>query len=64
MTEVLSVSIPNELRIKIDKIRGMIPRSTYIVHLLEIALSTDKNLGASASKSSEATNQQKDVGEQ
>jgi metal-responsive CopG/Arc/MetJ family transcriptional regulator len=63
MTEILSVSIPHELRIRIDKVRGLIPRSTFIAHLLETALSTGKGVETSAGKSSEAANQQKDVGD-
>ncbi|MGC1131447.1 MAG: hypothetical protein WA941_01385 [Nitrososphaeraceae archaeon] len=63
MTEILSVSIPNELRLRIDKVRGLIPRSTYIAYLLETALSTGKGIETPAGKSSEATNQQKDVGD-
>jgi hypothetical protein len=64
MTEILTVSIPNELRTKIDKARGMVPRSTYIAYLLEIALSTGKSIETSAGKSSEAANQQKEIGGQ
>jgi hypothetical protein len=63
MTEILSVSIPNELRLRIDKVRGLIPRSTYIAYLLETALAMGKDVETSAGRSSEATNQQKGVGD-
>ena len=62
MTEVIFFSIPTELRRKIDTIRGDIPRSKYIVRLLEAAVSKGLNIKSpSAGKSSEATNQQKTV---
>ena len=62
MTEIISFSIPAELKRKIDMIRGDIPRSKYIVGLLEAAVSKGLNFKSpSAGKSSEATNQQKTV---
>lgn len=62
MTETISFSIPPELRRKIDTIRGDVPRSKYIVSLLESAVSKGANIeSSSASKSLEATNQQKTV---
>ena len=60
MTEVISFSIPAGLRRKIDTIRGDVPRSRYIVKLLESAVSKGLKIeSSSASRSSEATNQQK-----
>jgi hypothetical protein len=60
MTEVISFSIPAELRRRIDMIRGDIPRSKYIVNLLESAVSKGLKIeSSSAGRSSEATNQQK-----
>ncbi|MFY9964797.1 MAG: hypothetical protein WBL44_14435 [Nitrososphaeraceae archaeon] len=60
MTEIISFSIPAELRRKIDTIRGDVPRSKYIVSLLESILSKGLKIeSSSAGKSSEATNQQK-----
>ena len=60
LTEIISFSIPAELRKKIDMIRGDVPRSKYIVSLLEAAVSKGLNMNSSsAGKSSEAANQQK-----
>jgi hypothetical protein len=59
MTEIISFSIPAELRRKIDIIRGDVPRSKYIVSLLDSAVSKRLTGESSAGESSEATNQQK-----
>lgn len=65
MTEIISISFPEELRKKIDMIRGDIPRSKYIVRLVESTLTNEKSfVDASAGKSSEAANQQKIAGAQ
>lgn len=62
MNEIISCSIPRKLLRTIDGIRGDIPRSKYIVRQLESTLSNWNKQELSAGKSSEATNQQKDVG--
>ena len=60
MTEIISFSIQAELRRKIDKMRGDVPRSKYIVSLLESAISRGSKIEpSSAGKNSKATNQQK-----
>ena len=59
MTEIISSSIPAELRMKIDRVRGDIPRSKYIVSLLESVVSKHLDIEPSTGTSSEATNQQK-----
>jgi hypothetical protein len=59
MKEIISFSIPAELRKRIDTIRGDVPRSKYIVSLLESAVSKRLVVESSAGESSEATNQQK-----
>ncbi|MGH9974761.1 MAG: hypothetical protein ACRD8Z_02850, partial [Nitrososphaeraceae archaeon] len=63
MTEIVSFSIPAELRRKIDVIRGNVPRSKYIVSVLESAVSKHISIESSAGKSSEDANQQKTVGD-
>jgi metal-responsive CopG/Arc/MetJ family transcriptional regulator len=63
MTEIISFSIPAELRRRIDVIRGDVSRSKYIVSLLESAISKHISIESSAGKSSEAANQQKTVGD-
>jgi hypothetical protein len=56
MTEIISFSIPSELRRKIDMIRGDVPRSRYIVSLLESAVSKGLKMEpSSAGRSFEAT---------
>lgn len=62
MTEIISFSISTELRRKIDIIRGDVPRSKYIVNLLESAISRGSKIEpSSAGRSFEATDQQKTV---
>jgi hypothetical protein len=48
LTEIISFSIPAELRKKIDMIRGDVPRSKYIVSLLEAAVSKGLNMNSSS----------------
>lgn len=52
MTEIISFSIPAELRRKIDMLRGDVPRSKYIVRLIESAVSKCINIDSSAGTSS------------
>jgi metal-responsive CopG/Arc/MetJ family transcriptional regulator len=42
MNEIISFSISNELRRKIDAIRGDIPRSKFIARLIEAMISDEK----------------------
>jgi hypothetical protein len=39
---MLGISLPKEVLIKIDKDRGLIPRSRFLLKLIEIAYNTNK----------------------
>ena len=39
---MLGISLPNEVLLKIDKDRGLIPRSRYLLKLIEIAYKTNE----------------------
>ena len=41
-SKILGISLPNEVLIKIDKDRGLIPRSRYLLKLIEIAYNTSE----------------------
>jgi hypothetical protein len=41
-SKMLGISLPNEVLLKIDKDRGPIPRSTFLVKLIEIAYNTNR----------------------
>ena len=39
---MLGISLPTEVLLKIDKDRGLIPRSRYLLKLIEIAYKTNE----------------------
>ena len=39
---MLGISLPNEILLKIDKDRGLIPRSRYLLKLIQIAYNTEE----------------------
>jgi hypothetical protein len=39
---MLGISLPNNILLKIDKDRGLIPRSRYLLKLIEIAYNTNE----------------------
>ena len=39
---MLGISLPQEILLRIDKDRGLIPRSTFLVKLIELAYKTNK----------------------
>ena len=41
-SKMLGISLPNEVLIKIDKDRGLIPRSRFLLKLIEIAYNTNE----------------------
>ena len=41
-SKMLGISLPNEVLLKIDKDRGLIPRSRYLLKLIEIAYNTNE----------------------
>ena len=41
-SKMLGISLPNEVLLKIDKDRGLIPRSRYLLKLIEIAYKTNE----------------------
>jgi len=41
-SKMLGISLPNEVLLRIDKDRGLIPRSRYLLKLIEIAYNTDE----------------------
>jgi hypothetical protein len=38
---MLGISLPEEILLKIDKDRGLIPRSRYLLKLIELAYNTN-----------------------
>jgi hypothetical protein len=41
-SKMLGISLPNEVLLRIDKDRGPIPRSRYLLKLIEIAYKTNE----------------------
>lgn len=41
-SKMLGISLPNEVLLRIDKDRGLIPRSRYLLKLIEIAYNTNE----------------------
>ena len=41
-SKMLGISLPNGVLLKIDKDRGLIPRSRYLLKLIEIAYKTNE----------------------
>ena len=41
-SKMLGISLPNEVLLKIDKDRRLIPRSRYLLKLIEIAYKTNE----------------------
>jgi hypothetical protein len=39
---MLGISLPEEILLKIDKDRGLIPRSRYLLKLIELAYNTNR----------------------
>ena len=39
---MLGISLPNEVLLRIDKDRGLIPRSRFLVKLIELAYNTNE----------------------
>ena len=39
---MLGISLPTEVLLRIDKDRGLIPRSRYLLKLIEIAYNSDE----------------------
>ena len=46
--KIFSISVSEELFQKIEKKRGMVPRSTYIEHLINTLLNLQKGMEESA----------------
>ena len=40
-SKMLGISLPQEILLRIDKDRGLIPRSTFLVKLIELAYNTN-----------------------
>ncbi|HEX2407333.1 MAG TPA: hypothetical protein VHJ38_09015 [Nitrososphaeraceae archaeon] len=40
-SKMLGISLPEEILLKIDKDRGLIPRSRYLLKLIELAYNTN-----------------------
>ena len=41
-SKMLGISLPNEVLLKIDRDRGLIPRSRYLLKLIELAYNTNR----------------------
>ena len=41
-SKMLGISLPEEILLKIDKDRGLIPRSRYLLKLIQLAYNTNK----------------------
>ena len=41
-SKMLGISLPNDVLLRIDKDRGLIPRSRFLVKLIEIAYKTNE----------------------
>jgi hypothetical protein len=41
-SKMLGISLPNEVLLRIDKDRGLVPRSRFLLKLIEIAYNTNE----------------------
>ena len=41
-SKMLGISLPNEVLLRIDKDRGLVPRSRFLLELIEIAYNTNE----------------------